>query len=45
MFFRSQREEVVQVGFRERSSKFLTDVKRCEGLHPAVGERMEALLR
>ena len=38
-----RREQLVRVGFRERSSKFLTDAKRCEVLHPAVGERIEAL--
>lgn len=38
-----RREQVVRVGFRERSSKFLTDAKRCDVLHPAVGERIEAL--
>lgn len=38
-----RREKVVRVGFRERGSKFLTDAKRCEVLHPAVGERIEAL--
>lgn len=38
-----RREQVVRVGFRERSSKFLTDAKRCDVLHSAVGERIEAL--
>jgi 23S rRNA (uracil1939-C5)-methyltransferase len=33
----------VLVGFRERSSPYLADLKRCEVLHPSVGERVEAL--
>ena len=35
----------VLVGFRERGSGFIADVARCEVLHPAVGERLEALAR
>lgn len=37
------REQVIRVGFRERNSRFLTDSKTCEVLHPAVGHRLEAL--
>ncbi|MFP4496506.1 MAG: 23S rRNA (uracil(1939)-C(5))-methyltransferase RlmD, partial [Halochromatium sp.] len=35
----------VLVGFRERGSSFIADVRRCEVLHPAVGERLEDLAR
>jgi 23S rRNA (uracil1939-C5)-methyltransferase len=35
----------VLVGFRERGSSFIADVRRCEVLYPAVGERLEALAR
>lgn len=38
-----RREQVVRVGFRERSSSFLADLKRCEVLHPRVGERISEL--
>ncbi|NOX77200.1 MAG: 23S rRNA (uracil(1939)-C(5))-methyltransferase RlmD [Gammaproteobacteria bacterium] len=38
-----RREQVVRVGFRERSSSFLADIKRCEVLHPSVGERIGEL--
>lgn len=31
------------VGFRERGNAFLADLRRCEVLHPKVGERLEAL--
>lgn len=31
------------VGFREKSSRYLADLSRCAVLHPAVGERLEAL--
>lgn len=33
----------VLVGFRERHAPYVTDTRRCETLHPAVGERLEAL--
>jgi len=33
----------VLVGFRESNGRYIADIKRCEILHPAVGERIEAL--
>jgi 23S rRNA (uracil1939-C5)-methyltransferase len=33
----------VLVGFREKRSPYLADIRRCEVLHPSVGERIEAL--
>jgi 23S rRNA (uracil1939-C5)-methyltransferase len=33
----------VLVGFRERGSSFVTDLSRCETLHPKVGAAIEAL--
>ncbi|WP_462320598.1 23S rRNA (uracil(1939)-C(5))-methyltransferase RlmD [Halochromatium sp.] len=35
----------VLVGFRERGSSFIADVRRCEVLQPAVGAGLEALAR
>lgn len=35
----------VLVGFRERNSRFLADLRRCEVLHPRVGGLLEALAR
>lgn len=37
------KKEKVLVGFRERSSSFITDTSRCEVLHPSVGEIIEQL--
>jgi 23S rRNA (uracil1939-C5)-methyltransferase len=31
------------VGFRERGNAFITDVRRCEVLHPSVGERIAVI--
>ncbi len=31
------------VGFRESNGRYVADIKRCEVLHPAVGERIEAI--
>lgn len=33
----------ILVGFRERSQSFIADLKRCEVLHPILGERLEPL--
>jgi 23S rRNA (uracil1939-C5)-methyltransferase len=33
----------VLVGFREKHSAFLADLRRCEVLHPSVGERLAVL--
>jgi len=38
-----RRDQVVRVGFRERSSSFLADLKRCEVLHPRIGDLIEEL--
>ncbi|WP_455199606.1 23S rRNA (uracil(1939)-C(5))-methyltransferase RlmD [Kaarinaea lacus] len=40
-----RREQVVRVGFRERSSSFLADLTRCEVLHPRIGEHISDLSR
>jgi 23S rRNA (uracil1939-C5)-methyltransferase len=37
------KKEKVLVGFRERNSALLTDMTRCEVLHPSVGEIIEGL--
>jgi len=37
------KKEKVLVGFRERSSSFITDTERCEVLHPSVGEIINEL--
>jgi 23S rRNA (uracil1939-C5)-methyltransferase len=31
------------VGFREQNGRYVADIRRCEVLHPAVGERIEAI--
>ncbi len=33
----------VLVGFREKRKPFLADIRRCEVLHPSVGERLDEL--
>jgi 23S rRNA (uracil1939-C5)-methyltransferase len=33
----------VLVGFRESNGRYVADIQRCEVLHPAVGERIEAI--
>jgi 23S rRNA (uracil1939-C5)-methyltransferase len=33
----------VLVGFREKRKPYVADIRRCEVLHPSVGERIEAL--
>lgn len=37
------KKEKMLVGFREKSSRYLADLDRCVVLHPAVGERFDAL--
>ncbi len=37
------KKDKVLVGFREKSSPFLTDMDRCEVLHPKVGDHILAL--
>lgn len=37
------KKERVLVGFRERNSSYLADIKACEVLHPSVGQRLEDL--
>jgi 23S rRNA (uracil1939-C5)-methyltransferase len=34
------RKEKVLVGFRERNAPYVTDMARCETLHPALGDRL-----
>ena len=38
-----QKKGRVLIGFRERGSSFITDVRRCPVLHPVIGEKIEAL--
>lgn len=38
-----KKKERVLVGFREKQSNFLTDVKSCPVLHQSIGSRIEAL--
>lgn len=38
-----RRDRVVRVGFRERSSAFLANLRRCEVLHPRIGEHVGEL--
>ena len=37
------KKDALLVGFRERSSSFVSEVVRCEVLHPSVGERLQDL--
>ncbi len=37
------KKERVLVGFRERNSSFITETRRCEVLHPSVGEIIDDL--
>ncbi|VAW81156.1 23S rRNA (uracil(1939)-C(5))-methyltransferase, partial [hydrothermal vent metagenome] len=37
------KKERVLVGFREQRAPYLADIRRCEVLHPSVGERIEEL--
>jgi 23S rRNA (uracil1939-C5)-methyltransferase len=38
-----KKKQRVLVGFRERQSRYLADLRRCEVLHPKVGERIGEL--
>lgn len=38
-----EKKQKVLVGFREKHSSFIADIKRCEVLHPDVGAMFEAL--
>ena len=38
-----EKKQKVLVGFREKRSSFLADIKRCEVLHPSVGTILEDL--
>ncbi len=38
-----RKKERVLIGFREAESNFLTDMQRCEVLHPSVGEHLQEL--
>ena len=38
-----RKKDRVLIGFREAESNFLTDMQRCEVLHPSVGEHLEEL--
>jgi len=38
-----EKKDKVLVGFRERGNNFLADLGRCEVLHAAVGERLDAI--
>jgi 23S rRNA (uracil1939-C5)-methyltransferase len=38
------RKERVLVGFRERNKPFVTDMQRCETLHPAIGDHLPGLV-
>ncbi len=37
------KKEKLLVGFREKASNYLADIKECEVLHPSVGKRLVAL--
>jgi 23S rRNA (uracil1939-C5)-methyltransferase len=37
------KKQRVLVGFRETNGRYVADLRRCEVLHPAVGERIEAI--
>lgn len=37
------KKDKLLVGFREKSSSYLADLKRCVVLHPAIGERFDEL--
>ncbi|WP_190600677.1 23S rRNA (uracil(1939)-C(5))-methyltransferase RlmD [Candidatus Vesicomyidisocius sp. SY067_SCS001] len=37
------KKDKVLIGFRERKSSFITNMSRCEVLHPSIGEHLEVL--
>ena len=37
------KKQSLLIGFREKDGRFLTDMHRCEVLHPSVGERIDEL--
>ncbi|MBW5290622.1 MAG: 23S rRNA (Uracil-5-) -methyltransferase RumA [Candidatus Ruthia sp. Asou_11_S2] len=37
------KKDKVLVGFREKKSSFITNMSRCEVLHPSIGEHLEVL--
>lgn len=37
------KKDKVLVGFRQKKSSFITDMSRCEVLHPLIGENLEVL--
>jgi len=39
------KKEKVLVGFREKKSGFITNMSRCEVLHPSLGDNLEVLAR
>ncbi len=39
------KKEKVLVGFREKKSSFITDMSRCEVLHPSIGNHLDDLAR
>lgn len=38
-----RKKDKALVGFREKKSSFVTDMTRCEVLHPSIGENLEVL--
>ncbi len=38
-----EKKDRLLVGFRETNGRYVADVRRCPVLHPAIGERIEAL--
>lgn len=38
-----EKKNAVLVGFRERNSNFVADIKQCETLHPSVGHQIKSI--